>query len=410
LRPLDLFEGYGIELEYMIVDRATSRVAPICDVLLQQASGSAVPTGDFLDGELAWSNELVQHVVELKTNGPARSLVGLAELFQDRVRRINRELAQHGARLMGSAMHPLMDPEREARIWPHEYTEVYHAYDRIFGCKGHGWSNLQSMHINLPFAEDEGFERLHAAIRVVLPLLPALAASSPFVEGRRVEELDHRMKAYAANSRLIPLMAGVVVPEVVHTTAAYHAEILEKLYDALAPHDPEGLLRHEFANARGAIARFDRLAIEIRVLDLQECPAADLAIAQATVALVRALCEARWVPVARLHELETHALAELLQRTIRDASRAEIYEPEVLAVLGRREPTTARELWSGLIEELLGDAADETLAPLRVIVREGTLAERMVARVGSTPTEAALVELCEELSDCLEAGRQLHAT
>ncbi len=410
MKPLDLFEGYGIELEYMIVDRATLRVAPICDVLLQQASGSAVPTGDYLDGELAWSNELVQHVVELKTNGPAPSLAGLAELFQDRVRRINRELEAHGARLMGSAMHPLMDPELESRIWPHEYTEVYQAYDRIFGCKGHGWSNLQSMHINLPFAEDEGFERLHAAIRVVLPLLPALAASSPFVEGRRVPEFDFRMKAYAANSRLVPLMAGVVVPEVVRSTAAYHTDILERLYDALAPHDPEGLLRHEFANARGAIARFDRLAIEIRVLDLQECPAADLAIAEATVSLVRALCEARWVPVSRLHGLETHTLAEVLQRTIRDAGGAEIHERELLELFGRTAPTPARELWSGLIEELLHDSPGETLDPLRVIVREGTLAERMVARVGAAPTAEELVGLCEELSECLEAGRQLHAT
>ena len=32
-------------------------------------------------------------------------------------------------------------------------------------------------------------------------------------------------------------------------------------------------------NSRGAIARFDRNAIEIRVIDVQECPKADLAIA-----------------------------------------------------------------------------------------------------------------------------------
>jgi hypothetical protein len=29
---------------------------------------------------------------------------------------------------------------------------------------------------------------------------------------------------------------------------------------------------HHFANSRGAIARFDRGAIEIRVIDIQECP------------------------------------------------------------------------------------------------------------------------------------------
>ena len=39
------------------------------------------------------------------------------------------------------------------------------------------------MHVNLPFADDAQFARLHAAIRLVLPLLPALAASSPIAEG-----------------------------------------------------------------------------------------------------------------------------------------------------------------------------------------------------------------------------------
>ena len=46
----------------------------------------------------------------------------------------------------------------------------------------------------------------------------------------------------------------------------------------IAPLDPDGTLQHEWLNSRGAIARFDRNAIEIRVLDIQECPVADLAI------------------------------------------------------------------------------------------------------------------------------------
>ena len=36
-----------------------------------------------------------------------------------------------------------------------------------FDCKGHGWSNVQSTHINLPFYDDKEFEKLHAAIRVI---------------------------------------------------------------------------------------------------------------------------------------------------------------------------------------------------------------------------------------------------
>ena len=45
--------------------------------------------------------------------------------------------------------------------------------------------------LNLPFSSDEEFGRLHAAIRLLLPLLPALAASSPLVEVYRANEFFH---------------------------------------------------------------------------------------------------------------------------------------------------------------------------------------------------------------------------
>ena len=43
---LGLFEGWGIELEYMIVDRATLDVRPIGDQLLRAAAGEQVSDFD----------------------------------------------------------------------------------------------------------------------------------------------------------------------------------------------------------------------------------------------------------------------------------------------------------------------------------------------------------------------------
>ena len=83
---------------------------------------------------------------------------------------MNALLSPMGARLMPTAMHPWMDPNR-VQLWPHGTRVVYETFDRIFSCKGHGWANLQSQQINLPFASDEEFARLHAAIRFLLPIL-----------------------------------------------------------------------------------------------------------------------------------------------------------------------------------------------------------------------------------------------
>ena len=114
-------------------------------------------------------------------------------------------------------------------IWPHDYSIVYEAFNRIFDCRGHGWANLQAVHLNLPFADDAEFARLHAAIRVLLPILPALAASSPIFEGRLSGVLDTRLDVYRNNCRKIPLATGRVIPEPVFSAADYHGRILEPL-------------------------------------------------------------------------------------------------------------------------------------------------------------------------------------
>ena len=66
------------------------------------------------------------------------------------------------------------------------------------------------------------------------------------------------------------------------------------MFADIAPYDPAGVLQHEFLNSRGAIARFDRSAIEIRVLDVQECPQADTAIAALMAAVLEKPCRERW--------------------------------------------------------------------------------------------------------------------
>src|SRR5690606_25183589 len=112
-----------------------------------------------------------------------------------------------------TAMHPLMLPDLETKLWPHDAATIYATFDRIFGCKGHGWSNLQSVHINLPFRDQDEFGRLHAAIRLVLPLLPGLAASSPVQEGRLSGFLDTRLEHYRQNQKRLPSITGQVIPE-----------------------------------------------------------------------------------------------------------------------------------------------------------------------------------------------------
>jgi len=409
--PLRLFQGYGIEIEYMIVDRETLDVRPLADKLLEAEAGELV--SDVERGSVAWSNELVLHLIELKTNGPAPLLEPLPALFDADVRHINGLLEPMGARLMPTAMHPWMDPHKEMRLWPHDYGDVYRTFHRIFDCRGHGWANLQAVHLNLPFADDDEFGRLHAAIRFLLPVLPALAASSPFVGGHANTVQDNRLTHYRRNCRRVASVTGRVVPEPIATRAEYEETILGTIYADLADYDPDGILRHEWVNARGAIARFERNAIEIRVLDVQECPRADMTVAAAITAVLKGLVDGRLADPDRIRAWPTVPLAGVLTDVIQDADQTVLQDREWLAALGyRRQPVKARELWHTLLEAALPESSPEGQVwwpALHTILTEGPLSRRILAVVGKEPTAEALRDVYRRLCDCLERGEMLHA-
>ncbi|TVQ35083.1 MAG: glutamate--cysteine ligase [Wenzhouxiangella sp.] len=395
---LHAFSGYGIELEYMIVDRETLAVKPIADELLRGDDHEIA--NEVAHGKLAWSNELVLHVLELKTNGPAERLDALSQLFHRDLVDINLKLAEHDAQLLPTAMHPLFEPASDTRLWPHGQNEIYQAYDRIFGCHGHGWSNLQSMHINLPFFDDAEFRRLHAAIRIVLPLIPALAAASPLEQGRPANWLDNRLRYYRDNQKAIPQISGLVVPEAVAGIEDYHQRILAPMYRAIEPHDPDGILADDWLNSRGAIARFERQTIEIRVIDLQECPAADLAIAEAVVALVKALYEEEFADFDAQQATRTEQLAELFWQSAGRGSSARIEVPALLALYRQPGPQTVMGIWRGLLDRGLRISA-EAASVLEQILQRGSLAEAIMKRVGAGPERAAIVSCYRELGSCL---------
>lgn len=404
LPAYSVFSARGIELEWMIVDRDTLEPLPIADRVLQTEGG--LPIGDVRRGMLGWSNEMALHVLEVKNLDPRQTLEKLAPAFQREVRYLNRMLEHFNARLMPTAMHPWMDPTT-AKVWPHGQADIYSAYTRIFRCGTHGWANLQSMHLNLPFANDDQFARLHAAIRLALPLLPALAASSPVADGAPAPALDFRMVAYAHNADEIPSIAGDIIPDTAASTDEYRQRILEPMYRDIAPHDPQRLLQREWLNSRGAIPRFDRGAIEIRVIDAQENPIADLAIAAAVTGFVRRLYFSG-TPLAMQQAIATHSLATIFEFCVRDAEHALIENEEFLVLIGYTGTScSAGTLLEWLIDEVLkADPVPPRLAlTMREIIGHGPLARRILNALDGDFSRERLTAVWRTLCDCLDSGR-----
>jgi carboxylate-amine ligase len=398
-KTLGLFEAAGIELEYMIVNRETLDVLPVADEVLRTVVGEYA--NEYEKEGICWSNELALHVVELKTCRPVGTLSETAELFQHDIHWINEILRNYNGMLMPTGAHPWMDPCTEAKLWPHGQRTIYETYHRIFNCEGHGWTNLQSCHLNLPFNGSDEFGRLHAAIRLVLPIIPALAASTPILDGRRQPFLDTRMDYYRTNSARISSITGEIIPEPIFTPIAYNNEIFERMYRDIEPFDPERTLRDEWLNARGAIARFDRNAIEIRIIDIQECSRADLAIAAGINALLKAIVEEKWSDFPNQMAWQVDPLKNILLDTVRAAGGAVISDRAYLETFGVQgeDSMSAAELWSHIAGQI--DIEQELAATFNAIVKHGSLANRILKAMRGEITRQNLKKVYLELSDCL---------
>ena len=281
-----------------------------------------------------------------------------------------------------------------------------------------GHIHASSVHLNLSFDGDDEFGELHAAIRLLLPLIPAIAASSPYLDSKYTGFKDARIEVYRHNQDKVPEIAGLVIPEKAYTYDEYNTQIFDKVKKAIAPYDPEHLLNHFFLNSRGAIARFDRGAIEIRLVDIQECPNADIAIVEMEVATLKAIANGRlFKPAAgcapvtaktyreMLRDFDTARLSEMLTQTSRDAENTIIDWPEFLAVFGMSGKCTAGELWKHVFDIVKGDLTEVSESTLEKMLARGTLSSALYCALGDTPSREDFVREYGKLANCLAHNR-----
>ena len=397
-----LFEVYGIELEYMLVNNKTFKIAPKVDELLTLKAGEL--KADIENGDIAWSNELVAHVIELKTNGPAKSTDDLAEKFHANILEMDALLKPLNLQLLGSAAHPLMNPNTDTQLWKHSYSEVYALYNTIFNCKGHGWSNVQSTHINLPFYDDKEFEKLHAAIRVVLPLLPGLCASSPILEGQITGFKDTRLEFYKTNQKEIPELTGLVIPERTFSKLDYYATVFEPIKRAIRPHDKNRILDPHFLNSRGAIARFDRNAIEIRLMDIQECPKADIAICALVIEVLKAMVNKEFCTLQAQKTWAKQDLFLILNDAIKHGETSVIENTNYLKLFGIENSATVNDVWKQLYKTVKPKLHQSHHNAIELILEEGTLATRLLKAIGNDTSETHIISVYRQLQDCLKTN------
>jgi carboxylate-amine ligase len=200
-----------------------------------------------------------------------------------------------------------------------------------------------------------------------------------------------------------------VIPEAVFSKRNYLNTIYEKIKSDIAPYDPNEELNAIWVNSRGAIPRFDRGSIEIRVMDIQECPAADLAVLTFVIETIKALTGNVFVTLEAQMKWKTEVLAQILEQTTAVGHEAVLDNAEYLALFDYPEnKASAGELWQHILENLLergNPALEGYKKEIDVILKKGTLAHRIVRAIGKNQSYESIASVYRVLCDCLANNR-----
>jgi len=369
---------------------------PIVDRVIRDLHGRVVNSADL--GDFTLGKELQAHVAEFKANKPFHSPKVFEETMHSAVLRVLDFLEKrHHACLLGLGMHPFLKLD-EARVWSHRDRQIYDALGRIFNLSQHGWLNIQSFQLNLSYANEGEAVRLYNALAEVLPYLAAIASSSPIYESKVGEFLDNRLYFYGVNQKEIPSITGDIIPEPVDSFEDYEKTTIRRYSEDLAKvNAPKCILNKEWLNSRGAVLRSERRALEIRIMDEQECVKSDVALSCFTRALLKGIL--RGTEQQTPHQV----LVENLGAVIRNGLDAEVSHPK---------GATAREVCRYLLEVAEREASKEDRQFLWVVkkrIEEGSLSNlilrNVTKRMQKTSLEEATLGVYTALTKCLEDNK-----
>ena len=386
-KPLEVL---GPEHEYLLVDKDL-KALPIANKIIKGYCGRIM---NFIElPKFTFGKEMQLHVMEIKANTPFKTPTEFEETMQVAVETLSQIIQKHGAMLLGTGMHPQMKL-KDTEIWPHYHRKIYRQYGKLFNLNQHGWLNIQSFHLNLPFEKEADAIPIHNQLVNLCAYLPAISASSPIFEGKKGSDTDNRLQFYKVNQKEIPSVTGEVIPEYTSSLSQYKRDVIGRYsMDLESAGADKTLLHREWVNSRGVIFRFDRCALEVRVMDEQECVKLDVALACFLRAAVRGL-------IASKADLLSHnVLVKDLNAVIKDGLYAKVLSPN-----GR----SAREVCRFYLKLALEHAEEDEKKYLWLVekrIEEGSLSELIWANVSKraqkTDFHEGIIDVYSRLIKCL---------
>jgi gamma-glutamyl:cysteine ligase YbdK (ATP-grasp superfamily) len=367
---------------------------PISDKIIKGYCGKTL---NFIElPEFTFGKELQLHVMEIKANQPFLTPQEFEETMQNAVTTLSGIVGKHGANLLGTGMHPLLKLS-DTGVWPHYHRKIYGEYGKIFNLQQHGWLNIQSFHLNLPYRKEADAIQIHNQLANLCTYIPAITASSPIFEGKTGPDTDNRLRFYRENQKEVPSIAGDVIPQYFSSLNDYKRDVIGGYSADLAKAGADKtMLNREWVNSRGIIFRFDRCALEVRVMDEQECVKSDVALSCFIRSALRGL-------IASDAELAPQkVLVDNFNRVIKDGLNAQVNSPH-----GK----TAQQVCQHYFKLATQNASADEKPYLWLIkkrIEEGNLSEliqsKVQRRAEKTSFHEAIVDVYSTLIKSLRAN------
>jgi len=243
----------GLEEEFQILEADTLDLAPRFEELRDAAAERDEILREAITGELISSE------IEI-ISGVGRDLRQAVSSQRDRRVRLFALTAAHGLKLAATGTHPWAD----YRMQPIIDTEHYRRVEE--GLKYVAWrNNTFSLHVHVGVRDIDRAIRVCDRLRAVLPLLLAVSANSPYLDGRDTGLHSARTQSF---TRSFPRCG---VPDAFGGWAAYreYIEFLQRtnsiveftqVWWSVRPHFAFGTVEVRICDAQSSAAESDALA------------------------------------------------------------------------------------------------------------------------------------------------------
>jgi carboxylate-amine ligase len=344
----------GIEEEFALLDATTLDMVPRFEELRDAAHATDPPLAESLAGELISSE------IEIRS-GRGEDLADAVERQRDVRRRLFALADARGVALGATGTHPWADYRLQRNIDTEHYRRVVEGLRYVARR-----NNTFSLHVHVGIRGVDRAVRVCDRLRPVLPLLLAISASSPFLEGEDTGLHSARTQTF---TRSFPRCG---IPDAYGSWAAYrhYVDVLVRTRSIVEYTQVWWSVRPHFAFG----------TVEVRICDVQSTAAESEALA----ALVVACC----LQAARDHDEGApfsdpapRMVEENMWRAIRFGLDGRLVDLDAVAEYPAPEAVDRLLAWTEPVRA-------ETGIDPRVADRNGAQRQRAATRAGASLPEA----------------------